>query len=64
MAAGVGSLIDVKLGGRASKLGGASEQGKAYVKSIGDGRYAVRFSAWPKAGFERHWGCDHDHVAI
>lgn len=63
-------MIDVKLGGKASKLGGAPVQGKVYVKSIGDGRYAGRFSAWSptgslgKAGFERHWRCDHDHVAI
>lgn len=41
MAAGVGSIIDVELGGKASKLSGKPVKGKAYVKSISDGRYTV-----------------------
>ena len=41
MQAGVGKLIDVELGGKLSKLGGAPIKGKAYVKSISDGRYTV-----------------------
>jgi len=39
--AGVGSVIDVELGGKASKLSGKPVKGKAYVKSISDGRYTV-----------------------
>jgi len=39
--AGVGSVIDVVLGGKSSKLGGKPVKGKAYVKSISDGRYTV-----------------------
>jgi len=58
MAAGVGSVIDVKLGGKASKLSGASVEGKAYVKSISDGRYTivspmgkgVKFNTGPSVG--------------
>lgn len=58
MAAGVGSVIDVKLGGKASKLGGVPVEGKAYVKSISDGRYTivspmgngVKFSTGPSVG--------------
>lgn len=41
MGAGVGSVIDVELGGKASALGGAPIRGKGYVKSISDGRYTV-----------------------
>lgn len=41
MKAGVGKIIDVELGGKGSKLGGAPIKGKAYVKSISDGRYTV-----------------------
>ena len=41
MRAGVGKLIDVELGGKLSKLGGTPIKGKAYVKSISDGRYTV-----------------------
>ncbi len=41
MKAGVGELIDVKLGGKSSKQGGAPVKGKAYVKSISDGRYTI-----------------------
>lgn len=37
--AGVGSVIDVALGGKLSKLSGDPVRGKAYVKSISDGRY-------------------------
>jgi microcystin degradation protein MlrC len=39
--AGVGMVIDVELGGKSSKQGGAPIKGKAYVKSISDGRYTV-----------------------
>jgi len=39
--AGVGKIIDVELGGKSSKLGGTPVKGKAYVKSISDGRYTV-----------------------
>jgi microcystin degradation protein MlrC len=39
--AGVGSTIDVKLGGKLSKQGGDPIRGKAYVKSISDGRYTI-----------------------
>jgi len=39
--AGVGSTIDVKLGGKLSKQSGAPISGKAYVKSISDGRYTI-----------------------
>ncbi len=39
--AGVGKIIDVELGGKGSKLGGAPIEGKAYVKSISDGRYTI-----------------------
>jgi microcystin degradation protein MlrC len=41
MRAGIGSVIDVELGGKSSKLGGDPVKGKAYVKSISDGRYTV-----------------------
>ncbi len=41
VAAGVGSVIDVRLGGKASKLGDVPVVGKAYVKSISDGRYTI-----------------------
>jgi len=41
MAAGVGKIIDVDLGGKLSNLGGSPIQGKAYVKSISDGRYTI-----------------------
>jgi microcystin degradation protein MlrC len=42
MAAGVGAIIDVELGGKLSKLSGEPVRGKAYVKSIADGKYTVR----------------------
>jgi len=42
MQAGVGTIIDVKLGGKASKSGGKPVVGKAYVKSISDGHYTIR----------------------
>jgi microcystin degradation protein MlrC len=41
MKAGVGKVIDVELGGKGSKQGGAPVKGKAYVKSISDGRYTI-----------------------
>jgi len=41
MQAGVGKVIDVELGGKLSKLGGEPVKGKAYVKSISDGRYTI-----------------------
>lgn len=41
MQAGVGSIIEVELGGKLSKLSGNPVRGKAYVKSISDGRYTV-----------------------
>jgi microcystin degradation protein MlrC len=41
MEAGVGKIIAVELGGKGSKLGGAPIRGKAYVKSISDGRYTI-----------------------
>jgi microcystin degradation protein MlrC len=41
MQAGVGSIIDVELGGKLSKLSGDPVRGKAYVKSISDGRYTI-----------------------
>jgi len=41
MKAGVGQIVDVELGGKGSKLGGAPIKGKAYVKSISDGRYTI-----------------------
>jgi len=41
MKAGVGQVIDVELGGKGSKQGGAPVKGKAYVKSISDGRYTI-----------------------
>ncbi|NJK31728.1 MAG: hypothetical protein HC927_04525, partial [Deltaproteobacteria bacterium] len=41
VAAGVGQIIDVELGGKGSKLAGDPIKGKAYVKSISDGRYTV-----------------------
>jgi microcystin degradation protein MlrC len=37
----VGKVIDVELGGKGSKQGGAPVKGKAYVKSISDGRYTI-----------------------
>lgn len=42
MAAGVGAIIDVELGGKRSRSSGEPVRGKAYVKSIADGRYTVR----------------------
>jgi microcystin degradation protein MlrC len=39
--AGVGSIIDVVLGGKYSKLGGEPVRGKAYVKTISDGRFTM-----------------------
>ncbi|NJK31245.1 MAG: M81 family metallopeptidase [Deltaproteobacteria bacterium] len=39
--AGVGQIIDVELGGKGSKLAGDPIKGKAYIKSISDGRYTV-----------------------
>jgi microcystin degradation protein MlrC len=41
MKAGVGSIIDVKLGGKLSRFSGEPVQGKAYVKTISDGRYTI-----------------------
>jgi microcystin degradation protein MlrC len=41
MNAGVGAIIEVELGGKASKLGGDPVKGQAYVKSISDGKYTV-----------------------
>lgn len=41
IAAGVGSVIDVELGGKLSSLSGEPVRGKAYVKTIGDNRYTV-----------------------
>ncbi len=41
VAAGVGSVIDVALGGKFSKSGGSPIRAKAYVKAISDGRYTV-----------------------
>jgi len=56
--AGVGSVIDVELGGKLSKQSGGPIQGKAYVKSISDGRYiingpmytGIRFDVGPAVG--------------
>jgi len=39
--AGVGKTIEVELGGKSSKLGGTPIRGKAYIKSISDGRYTI-----------------------
>jgi microcystin degradation protein MlrC len=39
--AGVGNIIDVVVGGKRSKLGGEPVRGKAYVKTISDGRYTI-----------------------
>ena len=58
MKAGVGKTIDVELGGKGSKLGGAPVKAKAYVKSISDGRYTLvspmgagtKFDVGPAAG--------------
>jgi microcystin degradation protein MlrC len=41
MEAGVGSMIEVRLGGKGSKLSGAPVCGQAYVKTISDGRYTI-----------------------
>jgi len=41
MKAGVGNVIDVELGGKSSKQGGTPIKGKAYIKSISDGRYTL-----------------------
>jgi len=41
MKAGVGKVIDIELGGKSSKQGGAPVKGKAYVKSISNGRYTI-----------------------
>jgi microcystin degradation protein MlrC len=56
--AGVGETIDVELGGKLSKQSGGPVKGKAYVKSISDGRYTIvgpmltgmRFDMGPAAG--------------
>jgi len=56
--AGVGATIDVVLGGKLSKQGGDPVKGKAYVKSISDGRYTLvgpmatgmRFDMGPAVG--------------
>jgi microcystin degradation protein MlrC len=40
--AGVGGLIDIRLGGKAGTLGGRPIEAKAYVKSISDGRATMR----------------------
>jgi len=56
--AGVGKTIDVSLGGKLSKQSGGPVQGKAYVKSISDGRYTIigpmltgmRFDMGPAVG--------------
>ena len=42
IAAGVGQVIDVSLGGKRSHLGGKPVDGEAYVKTISDGRYTIR----------------------
>jgi len=42
MQAGVGQVIDVKLGGKATSSGGKPVPAKAYVKSISDGHYTIR----------------------
>lgn len=39
--AGVGSTIDVELGGKLSTQSGEPVRGKAYVKTISDGRYTI-----------------------
>jgi microcystin degradation protein MlrC len=60
MQAGVGKVIDVELGGKGSKQGGAPVKGKAYVKSISDGRYTIvspmglgmKFSVGPAVGLQ------------
>jgi len=56
--AGVGSTIDVELGGKLSKQSGGPIRGKAYVKSVSDGRYTIigpmltgmRFDLGPTVG--------------
>ena len=56
--AGVGSTIDVALGGKLSAKSGGPVKGKAYVKSISDGRYTIigpmltgmRFDVGPAVG--------------
>ena len=56
--AGVGSTIDVRLGGKLSRQSGDPISGKAYVKSISDGRYTIigpmltgmRFDMGPAVG--------------
>jgi len=58
VSAGVGQTIDVELGGKLSKQSGGPVKGKAYVKSISDGRYTIigpmvtgmRFDMGPAAG--------------
>lgn len=58
--AGVGNVIDVELGGKLTKLGGKPIKGKAYVKSISDGRFQVigpmlhgmRFDVGPAVGLQ------------
>lgn len=60
MKAGVGKVIDIELGGKSSKQGGAPVKGKAYVKSISDGRYTIvspmgagtNFSVGPAVGLQ------------
>jgi len=56
--AGVGSTIEVALGGKRSKQSGGPVTGKAYVKTISDGRYTIigpmvtgmRFDMGPAVG--------------
>jgi microcystin degradation protein MlrC len=58
--AGPGKFIDVELGGKLSKLSGEPIRGKAYVKSISDGRYTIigpmlnglRLDMGPAAGLQ------------
>jgi len=60
MKAGVGQVIDVELGGKGSKQSGGPIKGKAYVKSISDGRYTIvspmglgtKFSVGPAVGLQ------------
>jgi len=58
VAAGVGSTIEVALGGKRSKQSGGPVKGKAYVKTISDGHYTIigpmvtgmRFDMGPAVG--------------
>jgi len=60
MKAGVGQVIDVELGGKGDKQGGEPVKGKAYAKSISDGRYTIvspmdlgtKFSVGPAVGLQ------------